>query len=78
MHSRSRMTIAVLTLAPLQCRDGARRVFTDGADSACNMREMSRNIVRCSASRMKGELHPTKSHLRGGLPHLVRTSLHVG
>ena len=35
----------------------------------------ARRAVRCSASRMKGEPHPTKSHLLGGLPHLVRTLL---
>ena len=34
--------------------------------------------MRCSASRMKGELPPTKDHLRGGLPRLVRTLLRMG
>ena len=35
-HDRSRMTIDPCIL---QCRDGARRVFTDQADIACNKRE---------------------------------------
>ena len=26
---------------------------------------------------MKGELHPTENHLKGGLPHLVRPFLHI-
>ena len=36
MNNRSRMTIAIssyYTLASLQCRDGARRAFTDQADT---------------------------------------------
>ena len=32
----------------------------------------------CSASRMKGELHPTKNHMPGGLWHLVQIFLHIG
>ena len=36
MHGRSRMNI---DLASLQCRDGARRVFTDEADIACTESE---------------------------------------
>ena len=38
---RSRMTIVVcgVTLASLQCRDGACRVLTDEADIACTKRE---------------------------------------
>ena len=40
------------TLASLQCRDGARRVFTDQADNACTKRELA---VRCSASRVDDE-----------------------
>ena len=43
------------TLASLQCRDGARRVFTDQADIGLHQ---ARSVVRCWASRMKGELHP--------------------
>ena len=35
----------------------------------------ARIAVRCSASRIKGELHPTKNHVSGGLPHLVRTCM---
>ena len=34
-----------------QCRDGARRVFTDQADIACL--HQARNAERCSANRMK-------------------------
>ena len=53
VHGPSRMT-----LASLLCRDGARRVFTNQADIACTKRE---GAVRCSASRVKGELHPSKN-----------------
>ena len=38
----------------------------------------ARSVVRCSASRIKDELHPTKSQLWGGLPHFVRAFLHIG
>ena len=58
MHGFSRMTI--LTLASLEC-DGARLVFTDQADIAWTKRKAPRYI---GASRMKGELHPTKNHLQ--------------
>ena len=58
-----------------QCEDGvARRVFTDQADifpsivvflptrqTLCLHR--ARSAVRCRASRMKGDLHPTKNRL---------------
>ena len=33
----------------------------------------ARRSVRCSASRMKGELHPSKNHSYDGLRHLVPT-----
>ena len=36
-----------------------------------------RNAARCSASRIKGELHATKIRLCGGLPNLVCTFLHM-
>ena len=36
----------------------------------------AQSAVGCSTNRMKGELHPTKDHLGGGLLHLVRTFLH--
>ena len=49
----SHMTI---DLASLQSRDGARRVFA-GPGSHSNH---ARSAVVCSASRMKGELHPAK------------------
>ena len=38
----------------------------------------ARGAVRCSASRMTGGQHPNKSHLSGGLPHLMRTFLPIG
>ena len=37
----------------------------------------ARSTVRCSTSRMKGELHYIKNHLWGGRLHLVRTFLRV-
>ena len=43
----------------LQCREGARRVFTDQAGIASTK---ARSAVRCSASRMKGELDPSTNH----------------
>ena len=45
---------------PTMSRDGTRRVFTDQADIACHQ---ARSAVRCSASRMEGELRPAKNHL---------------
>ena len=35
----------------------------------------ARSAVRCSASCMKGELHPSKNRLQGGLRRLVPTFL---
>ena len=51
-HNRSHVTIdprtpTMLILAPLQCRDGARRVFTDQAGVACAKRE-----APCEARRV--------------------------
>ena len=63
-----------LTLASMQCRDGARRVFTDQAGIACTKREES---AMSSTSRMKGGLLPAKNHLWGGLPYLARTFLDI-
>ena len=57
--SRIAAVLRPLTLTSLQCREGACRVLTDQADIVRN----ERSAVRCSASRMKGELHPTKNHL---------------
>ena len=37
----------------------------------------ARNAMGCSASRIKGELHPAKNRLRGRLAHLVRTFLYI-
>ena len=39
MHCRSRMRDRRPSHPDVQCRDGARRVFTDRADSACTKRE---------------------------------------
>ena len=47
------------TLVSLQCRDGAREVFTDQVDIAC----FARSALRCFASRVEGELQTTKNHL---------------
>ena len=38
----------------------------------------ARSSVRCSASRMNGELHPSKNRSEDGLRHLVSTFLLVG
>ena len=38
----------------------------------------ARSAVRCSASRMKGELHPSKNRSLDGLGHLVPTFLLMG
>ena len=46
-----------IDLASLQSRDGARRVFAGPGSQSI---KQSRSAVMCSASRMKGELHPTK------------------
>ena len=53
MHSLSRMTIDI------KRRDGVHWVFTNQADIACT----KRSAVRCSASRMKDDLHPAKGQL---------------
>ena len=37
----------------------------------------AQSAVGCSASRIKGELHPIKTRLCGGCPHLVRTFSHM-
>ena len=71
MHSCSHITIdpRILTMPGRSTsgfhRPGRHRVH------------LARSAVRCSARRMKSELHPHKNHLRGGLPRLVRTFLHV-
>ena len=57
MHGCSR--VRPETLASLVCRDGARWVFTDQADTACTKREAP---VRFSHERVK--LHPTKTTTR--------------
>ena len=66
-----------MTIDPriLLCQDGARRVFTNQADITCL--HQARSAVRCSASRMKGELHPSKNRLKDGLRHLMPTFLRM-
>ena len=74
MHSRSVKTVD--PRIPERPGRSTRRVFTGQADIACTKREALWCVIR---GRMKGELHPTKNHLGGGLPHLVRMLfLHVG
>ena len=47
-------------IAPLHCRDGARRVFTDrGGDIACARREAKRELF--GESYEWRQLHPTKN-----------------
>lgn len=53
----------------LQYRDEGRWVFTDRA-GVCLHR--TRGAVKCLASRVKGQLYPTKDRLLGGLWHIVR------
>ena len=69
MHGRSRMTIDP-------------RVPTMGGRSMPGFPKpgrhclhQARSIVRCSASRMQGELHPSKNRSYGELRHLVPTFL---
>ena len=59
-------------LAPVQCRGGARRALTDPTDIAHTKRQAPWGV---GASRMKGELHPAKKPLPGGLQPLVRSFL---
>ena len=40
--------------------------------------DQARSAVRCSASSLKGELHPTKSRLRGGLSCIWMTASNGG
>ena len=49
----------VLDITDPRIPDGARRVFSDLADIAFVRVHQARSAVRCSASRIKGELHPT-------------------
>ena len=66
MHGRSRMTIEPrIPAMPGRSTSG----FTYQTDVACTKREAP------SASRVKGELHPTKSRLRS-TPAFVRNFLH--
>ncbi|CAM9371637.1 unnamed protein product, partial [Laminaria digitata] len=62
VYSLSGMPVGSLktieTLPSLQCRDGARRVFTDQADTACTKRRDSRgggvkSVGYCSLGRAK-------------------------
>ena len=60
MYCRSRITINSRPFESLLCRDGARRAFRDRGGHRMHQ---ARSALRCLASRMKGELHPTKKHL---------------
>ena len=64
MHGRSRMTKDPRIPTMPGRQDGARRVFTDQTRHSLHQ---ARSAVRCSASRTKGELHPTNNRLRGVL-----------
>ena len=69
MHNRSLRTVdpRILT-APGRSTSGFRRPGKHRVHQA-------RSVVKCSASRMTGELLPAKNHLCGGVPRLVRTFL---
>ena len=63
MHGRSRMVIDPrIPTMPGRSMSGFPR-------PGRHCLHQARSAVRCSASRMKGELHPTKSRLRGGLAY---------
>ena len=62
MHGPSRMTIDPrIPTMPGRSTSGFHR-------PGRHCLHQARSAVRCSASRMKGELHPTKSRLFGGFP----------
>ena len=69
MHSRSLKTID--TRIPTMPRRSTSGFHRPGRYCV----HQAQSGVRFSASRMKGELYSGKKHLRGGLPHLVRTLL---
>ena len=57
MHGRSRMTITIRPSHPYNA--GTEHV---GFSPTCRAL-LAPSTVRCSASRMKGELHPTKNRV---------------
>ena len=69
MHGRSRMTIK--TLASLQCRDGARRVFTDQVDIASTKRRGHTHFLLALV------ICPFTTHpFRDGTPFLLLVETH--
>ena len=69
MHGRSRMTIHPRTPAtPGRSTSGFHQ-------PGRHCLHQARSAGRCSASRMKGELHPSKNRAQDGRRHLVPTSL---
>ena len=69
MHGRCRMTIdARIPTMPARSTSGFHR-------PGRHCLHQVRSAVRCSASRMKGELHPAQNRFLGGLRLLVRTFL---
>ena len=69
MHGRSRMTTDPrIPTIPGQSTSGFHQPGRQRLHQA-------RSAVRCSASRMKGELHPSKNRSEDGLRHLVPTFL---
>ena len=67
MRSRSSKTIHQ-ALATLQCRDGARRVFTDQADIACTKRERGRG-QRCRGNNDRRAFSCTLLLVSSAVPH---------
>ena len=67
MHSRSLKTIDPrIPTVPRRSTSGLHRPGKRRLHQA-------RGAVRCSASRIEGELRSTESQKSGGFPHLVRT-----
>ena len=69
VHGRSRMTIDPRTpTMPGRSTSGFHQ-------TGRHCLHQARRAVRCSASRMKGDVHPSKSRSQDGLRHLVPTFL---
>ena len=64
------VVLVVLVVAIYPCLFTMPRRSTSGFDGPGRHRvHQARSAARCSASRMKGELHSTKNRLLGGLAH---------
>ena len=75
-HSRG--TLEPMTSTSVIFHDRVKGGITDQSDIACtDVQSQARGTVRCSAIRVKGQLHATKNFSRGGLPHLVQSLLHT-